>query len=93
MKQRFRRYCSLIMLGCALCMFAPVIGATSTETIIGPSIVFGSPSPSPQPTLCPTVSVSCPSEIGKQPITFEAMVTGGDPNLKTTYTYTWSVSV
>jgi hypothetical protein len=40
---------------------------------------------------CPTVSVSYPSDINlSRPITFEATVTGGDPELKPTYT--WSIS-
>ena len=43
------------------------------------------------PPPCPTVSVSCPTdvEVG-QPITFTASVSGGDPNA--TFTYNWSVS-
>jgi hypothetical protein len=40
---------------------------------------------------CPTVSVSCPSDIDAgQPITFTASVSGGDS--AATYTYNWSVS-
>ena len=40
---------------------------------------------------CPTVSVSCPSEAdSKQPIVFEATVSGGDKESKPTYT--WSVT-
>jgi hypothetical protein len=43
------------------------------------------------PPPCPTVSVSCPSEVDpNQPITFTASVTGGDS--AATYTYNWSVS-
>ena len=40
---------------------------------------------------CPTVSVSCPSEVDAgAPITFTASVSGGDPNMQPTYN--WSVS-
>jgi hypothetical protein len=43
------------------------------------------------PPPCPTVSVSCPSEVDAGgSITFTASVTGGDPNM--TPTYNWSVS-
>jgi len=43
------------------------------------------------PPPCPTVSVSCPSEVDpNQPITFTASVSGGDSSA--TYTYNWSVS-
>jgi K319-like protein len=43
------------------------------------------------PPPCPTVSVSCPSEVEEsQAITFTASVTGGDPAM--TPTYNWSVS-
>ena len=43
------------------------------------------------PPPCPTVSVSCPSEVDpNQPITFTASVSGGDPGA--TWTYNWSVS-
>jgi hypothetical protein len=45
----------------------------------------------PPPPPCPTVSVSCPSEIdANQPITFTASVTGGAEGA--TFTYNWSVS-
>jgi hypothetical protein len=45
----------------------------------------------PDPPPCPTVSVSCPSEVDpKEAITFEATVSGGDPEIKRTYQ--WSVS-
>jgi hypothetical protein len=43
------------------------------------------------PPPCPTVAVSCPSEVeANQPITFTASVTGGDT--AATWTYNWSVS-
>jgi hypothetical protein len=43
------------------------------------------------PPPCPTVSVSCPSDVDAgQPITFTASVSGGDS--AATYTYNWSVS-
>jgi hypothetical protein len=43
------------------------------------------------PPACPTVSVSCPSDVdANQPITFTASVSGGDS--AATYTYNWSVS-
>ena len=43
------------------------------------------------PPPCPSVAVSCPSAVEhKQPIVFEATVSGGDSELKTTYT--WSVT-
>jgi len=43
------------------------------------------------PPPCPTVSVSCPSEVeAGQPITFTASVSGGDSGM--TPTYNWSVS-
>jgi hypothetical protein len=43
------------------------------------------------PPPCPTVSVSCPSEVDPgQPITFTASVTGGEAGA--TFTYNWSVS-
>ena len=43
------------------------------------------------PPPCPTVSVSCPSEVDPgQSITFTASVAGGDSS--STYTYNWSVS-
>jgi hypothetical protein len=45
----------------------------------------------PPPILCPTVSVSCPSEVMVgSPITFTASVSGGDSSM--TPTYNWSVS-
>jgi hypothetical protein len=42
------------------------------------------------PPPCPSVSVSCPIGIDNQPITFEAIVTGGEPEMQPTYT--WSIS-
>lgn len=43
------------------------------------------------PPVCPTVSVSCPSDIDAgQPITFTASVSGGEPGAS--FTYNWSVS-
>jgi len=43
------------------------------------------------PPPCPTISVSCPSDIDPgQPITFTASVSGGPANA--TFTYNWSVS-
>jgi hypothetical protein len=43
------------------------------------------------PPPCPTVSVSCPSDVDVgAPITFTASVSGGDPNMQPTYN--WSVS-
>jgi hypothetical protein len=42
------------------------------------------------PPLCPTVSVSCSNRIDNQPITFEATVAGGDPDMKPLYN--WSVT-
>ena len=43
------------------------------------------------PPPCPTVSVSCPSDVGpNEPITFTASVAGGDAGA--TWTYNWSVS-
>jgi hypothetical protein len=43
------------------------------------------------PPPCPTVSVSCPSEVDpNQSITFTASVSGGEPGA--TFTYNWSVS-
>ncbi len=43
------------------------------------------------PPPCPTVSVSCPSEVDpNQPITFTASVSGGEAGA--TFTYNWSVS-
>jgi hypothetical protein len=45
----------------------------------------------PPPPACPAVTVSCPSELeADKPITFEANVTGGDPETKTTIT--WSIT-
>jgi hypothetical protein len=45
----------------------------------------------PPPPPCPTVSVSCPTDVEPNaPITFTASVSGGDPNA--TWTYNWSVS-
>ena len=46
------------------------------------------PNCDPPPPPCPTVSVSCPSSIEKQPITFEAIVAGGEPGVKLTYNWT-----
>jgi len=44
----------------------------------------------PDPPPCPTISVSCLSSVeSKQPVTFEATVTGGP---ETTPTYQWSLS-
>ena len=44
----------------------------------------------PDPPPCPTISVSCPSTVeSKQPVTFEATVSGGPD---TTRTYEWSLS-
>jgi len=41
--------------------------------------------------LCPTIAVSCPSgSDSKQPVVFEAMVSGGDSEVKPTYT--WSIT-
>jgi hypothetical protein len=43
------------------------------------------------PPPCPSVSVSCPSDVGpNEPITFTASVTGGETGA--TWTYNWSVS-
>ena len=43
------------------------------------------------PPPCPAVSVSYPSDVNLvRPIIFEATVTGGDPEMKSTYT--WSIS-
>lgn len=43
------------------------------------------------PPLCPSVTVSCPTDVEPgQPITFTASVTGGEPG--STFTYNWSVS-
>ena len=43
------------------------------------------------PPPCPTVSVSCPSDVNPdEPITFTASVTGGETGA--TWTYNWSVS-
>ena len=43
------------------------------------------------PPPCPTVSVSCPTDVeANQPITFTASVSGGAPGA--TFTYNWSVS-
>src|SRR6185436_10715367 len=45
----------------------------------------------PPPPPCPTVSVSCPSDVDPgQAITFTASVAGGPANA--TFTYNWSVS-
>ncbi|HZN00248.1 MAG TPA: hypothetical protein VFB70_12680 [Pyrinomonadaceae bacterium] len=45
----------------------------------------------PPPPPCPTVSVSCPTDVeADQPITFTASVTGGPEGA--TWTYNWSVS-
>ena len=45
----------------------------------------------PDPPPCPIVSVSCPASVeSKEPITFEATVSGGDPEMKPTYE--WSLS-
>ena len=40
--------------------------------------------------LCPDVSVSCPDNLASNSITFEAVVKGGDPAMKPSYT--WSIS-
>jgi len=41
---------------------------------------------------CPTVTVNCPSQApAGDPVTFTAVITGGDPNV--TPTYNWSVTV
>ena len=42
------------------------------------------------PPPCPAVSVSCSNRIANQSITFEATVTGGDPEMKPTYN--WSIT-
>lgn len=45
----------------------------------------------PDPPPCPTISVSCPSTVdSKEPVTFEADVVGGDPEIASTYK--WSLS-
>jgi Big-like domain-containing protein len=62
-----------------------VVNGTATVTITDCPDCVKPPPP------CPTVSVSCPSDIDAgQPITFTASVSGGDPNA--TLTYNWSVS-
>ena len=48
------------------------------------------PSCDPPPPPCPTVSVSCPTDLGSKSISFEAIIMGGDPEMKPTYA--WSVS-
>ena len=61
------------------------VSGTATVTV---AVCPGCEKPPPP---CPTVSVSCPSDIDAgQPITFTASVTGGDANA--TLTYNWSVS-
>jgi len=56
----------------------------STKVIIAVCTSF-------DPPPCPFVSVSCPPNIdAKQQITYEATVTGGNPEMKPTYT--WTVS-
>jgi len=60
--------------------------ATGSTTV---TIALCSGCESPRP-LCPTVSVSCSNRIDNQPITFEATVAGGDPEMKPIYN--WSVT-
>ena len=61
--------------------------ATSSATVTV-AVCDGCVKPPPP---CPTVSVSCPSEVEQgAPITFTASVSGGDPNMQPTYN--WSVS-
>jgi len=61
--------------------------ATSSATVT----VADCPDCVKPPPPCPTVSVSCPSDVDAgQPITFTASVTGGEPGA--TFTYNWSVS-
>ncbi|HSK63768.1 MAG TPA: hypothetical protein VK893_08010 [Pyrinomonadaceae bacterium] len=63
----------------------PPVSSSATVT------VADCPDCAPPPPPCPTVSVSCPSDVGaNEPITFTASVTQGDP--ATTWTYNWSVS-
>ena len=60
----------------------------STSTTVE---IASSPSCDKPPPPCPVVSVSYPSDINlARPITFEATVTGGAPELKPAYT--WSIS-
>jgi hypothetical protein len=61
--------------------------ATGTATVT----VADCPDCRQPPPPCPTVSVSCPSEVEpNQPITFTASVSGGPAGA--TWTYNWSVS-
>ena len=62
--------------------------AANTSTSVRVELCSGCESPIP---LCPVVSVSCPAAVDpKQPITFQANVSGGDSEMKPTYT--WSVT-
>lgn len=62
---------------------------TSASSIrVSVALCPGCEAPVPQ---CPVVSVSCPSDADvKQSISFQANVSGGDPEMKPTYT--WSVN-
>jgi hypothetical protein len=60
----------------------------ASSTSVRVELCSGCESPVP---LCPVVSVSCPDAVNpKQPITFQANVSGGDSEMKPTYT--WSVT-
>ena len=66
-------------------------GRQHTATASTKVIIAVCTSCDPPPPPCPVVLVSCPTNIdAKQQITFEATVTGGDPEMKPTYT--WTVS-
>ena len=59
-------------------------GSVTVTVLICPGVF-------PDPPPCPTISVSCPSEVeAKDAVTFEATVSGGPPDV--TPTYQWSVT-
>lgn len=61
--------------------------ATGSTTV---TIALCSGCDAPPPPPCPTISVSCPDDLASKSITFEAIVKGGDPEMKATYS--WSIT-
>jgi hypothetical protein len=59
--------------------------AVSVSTTVTVALCSGCERP---PPLCPTVSVSCPTDLAAKEIPFEAFVQGGEPGMQPTFTWT-----
>ena len=61
--------------------------AVSTSTTVTIAVCSGCERP---PPMCPSVTVSCPSDLGSGTVPFVATVEGGDPDMQPTFTWTTS---